>query len=232
VGGLVRLHARGVAELRRRTEQGETFDQGDLDLRWSRALGLAVSLSKLGDRWVWMGSDASRWWVFELKSEPSRLRTGPLHGSSASVAMAFPWVLGLRPLQPRDGAPVERTEGGWRVVVETPRNELPVGAELVAEFDARTLLVRATELRLAGGEVWRAQLDSWMSVESLGLAEGAWPRVPRRVDVRSGAKAEWTAVRVSLDRADASEAATDRPGLYDLEKLRAQFAPEVVETLP
>ncbi|MBL9140418.1 MAG: hypothetical protein JNK53_01010 [Phycisphaerae bacterium] len=230
VGGLDRLHARGVIELRTNDETGEHFDQGDLDLRWSRTLGLAASLSKLGDRWVWIGADATQWWIFELKSKPTRLHTGMLTSARSGLAPAFPWLMGVRPLLPAPSAEPERTNDRCRVRVQLPPGVLPAGAALFADFDAKTSLPVATELTLPGGGVWRSSLTDWMSVETAGVAQGAWPRVPRRALATNGTDDRRTTVRVSLDTARADAEATDRPTLYDLAGLRERFAPQEVET--
>lgn len=230
--GLERLHARGIMELRTRDDKGEHFDQGDLDLRWSRELGLAASVSKLGDRWVWFGADRTRWWIFELKAKPSSLRTGPIAGTRPGLASALPWLLGVRPLRPAGGAVPELVKLTWRVKVDVPQGVLPERAVLTAEFDPATLLPVATELALPDGTVWRSAFSEWLAVETPGAAEGAWPRVPRRVQAASGLDDRWTTVRVALDTARADPEATDRPNLYDLALLRERFAPASVEEVP
>ncbi len=233
VGGLERLHAKGIIELRTRNEKiekGERFEQGDLDLRWSRTLGLAASLSKLGDRWVWLGADSASWWVFELKSEPSRMHTGPLTSAKAGLAPAFPWLMGMRPLLPVAGAEPEAIDGVLRVTVELPAGVLPSGATLAADFDPTTRLPVGTSLTLPSGGAWKSSFSDWMSVETPGAAPGAWPRIPRRMNATNIAGDASTAVRVALDRAEADAIATDRPALYDSAALRERFAPQLVET--
>jgi hypothetical protein len=230
--GLDRLHARGILELRSRDEQGEHFDQGDLDLRWSRDLGLAASVSKLGDRWVWFGADRTRWWIFELKANPSTLRTGSIAGRRPGLAAALPWLLGVRPLRPEPEALPEMVKLHWRVPVEVPAGVLPAHAVLRVEFDPATLLPVATELTLSEGAVWRSGFTDWLAVETPGAAPGAWPRIPRRVQAASGLDDRWTTVRVALDSARADPEATDRPALYDVALLRERFAPAQVEEVP
>lgn len=228
-GTLRLLHARGVAELRWRDEQGAHFDQGDLDLRWADGRGLAASISKFGDRLAWIGSDGARWWRFELKSVPTRLVFGPLRGGadrprSLDALAAAPAFLGLRPLVPVEGARVVLREGlAWV--------EVTIGASggdrAEAGFDPASLEPRALLLRREDGVAVRADFGELVAVRTDGVAEGAWPRVPRQVAARRDA--EGPALSIAIDGAAADAAAADRPALYDLEELRARLAPETVE---
>ncbi len=232
VGGLTRLHARGVAELKTKDHQGEHFDQGDVDVRWNPSLGLAASLSKLGDRWMWIGSDATQWWSFDLKSKPTVLRTGKLTSAKAGLAPALPWLLGLRPLVPASGAELALVKNELRVAVATPQGLLPEGAELEAMFDSRTLMPTQAVLTLKDGTTWRSSFSEWISVDTSGIAQGAWPKISRRVQVSSGTDDRWTQLVVALDSARASPDAVDRPSLYNLVELRTRFAPQQVESEP
>ncbi len=232
VGALERLYARGILEVRSKDDQGDHFDQGDLDLRWNRTMGLALSLSKLGDRWIWIGSDLSQWWIFELKSDPTRLRMGSLHGPRAGLAGAMPWLAGIRPLVPQEGAAVQPVEGGVRVPLAVPAGALPAGAVLEAEFSTSSLLPMRTLLRLQDGAAWRMDMSDWGGVETEGVGPTSWPRVPKRVRGTSGGGERWSTFSMALEvlRADAST--TDKPGLYDLARLKTSFAPQQVESDP
>lgn len=230
VGQLARLHGRGVAEFRTKDEKGEHFDQGDIDLRWNPALGMAASVSKLGDRWSWIGSNTTHWWVFELKSDPTLLRTGSLNSPAAGVTAAIPWMLGLRPLIPSEGSTPRLIKETLRVVVATPDGTLPEGATLEAEFDPKSLAPVLVTLSARDGSVWRSGLKDWLTVETPGVAQGAWARIPRRVQIVGGRDDHSTLLLIALSSARADPEATDRPGLYDLAALRERFAPQNVET--
>ena len=238
VGGLRVLHARGVAELRWSDAQGDHFEQGDADLRWCAGRGIAVSVSKLGDRHLWVGSDGSRWWRFDLKSSPSRLRVG--HPSVAPGAegaapgsglrgllngVPGPRVLGLLAIEPAEGAvPVERDGVAWFAIP-------PEGAARAeAGFDPRTLAPVAVRLVTPSGASLEAGFTETFGVETAGAAPGAWPRIPRRVRLQaSGVDGPPLALRLALDVAVADAEAAGREVLYDLEALRERFMPESVE---
>ena len=225
VGTLALLHARGVAELRWADSSGDHFEQGDADVRWLRGAGIAVSVSKLGDRHAWIGTDGTRWWRFEPKAEPSRLVWGRVGGGSVSGGTPSPRALGLAPLLPRDGARPELRGGVVWVELE------PEGSSrMEAGFDRRSLA--PLEVRTIGsdGREIHVAFEGFLAVETPGSAEGAWPRIPRRT--RATLAGTESSLVVAVDSARADAAAADRPALYDLEALRARFAPASVEEQP
>lgn len=243
VGDLRVLVARGVTEFRWRDGEGDHFEQGDADLRWCDGRGYAVSVSKLGERYGWVGSDERRWWQFSLKDEPTTLRWGTLGASAPGAASAdadggvdrrwrelasgtpSPLLLGLRPLLPRAGATPELRGGSLWVELEAQ------GALRVeAAFDPQSLAPRQVRLVAEGGAMLQSSFDGLLPVETVGIAQGAWPRIPRRVRVEASGvgRVETLALLLSIDSARADAEAADRPLLYDLDALRERFKPEEV----
>jgi hypothetical protein len=232
VGALRVLHARGVAELRWTDEQGSHFEQGDADIRWCAGRGVAASISKFGDRHAWLGSDGTRWWRFELKTAPSRLVWGMIAASAPTQAareaqVANPRFLGIAPLIPRAGAVVEVRDGLAWVELEHAGGEAVAGVRVEAGFAIGTLEPRSVRAQWNAGDSSRVDFGELMLVETPGVAQGAWPRIPRRlVAVREGGV---TALSIALDSARADAEAADRPTLYDMDGLRARFTPETME---
>ena len=236
VGGLRVLHARGVAELRWSDAQGDHFEQGDADLRWCAGRGIAVSVSKLGDRHLWVGSDGSRWWRFDLKSSPTRLVTGRVAGAGGDAAQGGalhglvhgvpgPRALGLLALEPSEGAVATERDGvAWFAIP-------PEGAARAeAGFDPRTLAPVAVRMVAASGASLEVTFSETFGVDTAGAAPGAWPRIPRRARLRAGGPDDPpVTLQLSLDIAAADAEAAGREVLYDLEALRGRFAPETVE---
>jgi hypothetical protein len=232
VGTLRFLHARGIAELRWTDEQGSHFEQGDADIRWCAGRGVAASISKFGDRHAWLGSDGTRWWRFELKTAPSRLVWGMIAASAPTQAareaqVANPRFLGIAPLIPRAGAVVEVRDGLAWVELEHAGGEAIAGVRVEAGFAIGTLEPRSVRAQWNAGDSSRVDFGELMLVETAGVAQGAWPRIPRRlVAVREGGV---TALSIALDSARADAEAADRPTLYDMDGLRARFTPEIME---
>jgi hypothetical protein len=232
VGTLRFLHARGIAELRWTDEQGSHFEQGDADIRWCAGRGVAASISKFGDRHAWLGSDGTRWWRFELKTAPSRLVWGMIAASAPTQAareaqVANPRFLGIAPLIPRAGAVVEVRDGLAWVELEHAGGEAVAGVRVEAGFAISTLEPRSVRAQWNAGDSSRVDFGELMLVETAGVAQGAWPRIPRRlVAVREGGV---TALSIAIDSARADAEAADRPTLYDMDGLRARFTPEMME---
>jgi hypothetical protein len=139
-------------------------------------------------------------------------------------------MLGLRPLVPMHDAVPQLIKGTLRVTVATPAGTLPEGATLEAEFDPTSLAPVLVTLSAKDGSVWRSGLKDWLTVETPGVAQGAWAKIPRRVQIVGGPEGQSTLLLVALSSARSDPESTDRPGLYDLAALRERFAPQKVET--
>lgn len=229
VGALRVLRARGVAEVRWRDASGDHFQQGDADLRWCDGRGIAVSVSKLGERFGWFGSDGIRWWRFDTKEAPSRVVVGTVAGVGGVGGVPSPRVLGLRALRPAtEAAAVLRDGMAWFAL------EPEAGSRTEAAFDPRTLEPVAVRTVSASGAVLEAAFDGLFAVETDGVAPGAWPRIPRRVRLRVAGTGDGAATDLilALDSAAADTEAADREGLYDLARLRDLLRPDVVEEVP
>jgi hypothetical protein len=231
VGALRVLRARGVAEVRWRDASGDHFEQGDADLRWCDGRGIAVSVSKLGERFGWFGSDGVRWWRFDTKATPTRAVVGTVAdgGGAGAGGVPSPRLLGLRALRPAAaGAVVLRDGRAW---VEL---EPEAGGRTEAAFDPRTLEPVAVRTVTSTGAVLDAAFEGLFAVETAGAAPGAWPRIPRRVRLRvAGAEGgAATDLMLAFDSAAADAGAADREGLYDFARLRELLKPEVVEDAP
>ncbi len=234
VQALERFASRGSAELRWKDAQGDHFEQAQVELAWlDHGQRMALRADKVGERLVWVGADASRWWIFEPKAEPSSLLVGPRGivpprspvpfagpESVMELLAATPWPdnatlsaadqPGMQWLSWRRGAPV----GGWnatRVRVRQPES-LPDRVELLA----------------ADGSVLAASaLARPLSLQVTGLPPGAWPDVPGTVRLEMGGDASW---EVFWDTpGTAPERLKER--LFDLEALRSVLRPQRVEVL-
>ena len=165
VANLGDFSSRGSAEMRWNDAQGDHFEQAQVELAWRDAGGrMALRADKLGERLAWAGADAERWWVFELKSEPSRLIVGPRGTVPQGSALPFagpesvmelmaarPWPAGATVTADASGAwwvtwPLPKPIGAWarsRALVAAP-GALPVRVELLdAAVDRRLEAVAA-----------------------------------------------------------------------------------------
>jgi hypothetical protein len=235
---LTLLESRGVIEFRWRDADGAHFEQCDLDLFAVLPERVAVRASKVGERFLWLGCDERRWWIFHLAEKPSRLEVYPLGVAPAGgVAALSPRDLlglaGLVELPPNDGkAMTSRTGPDGTVVLDVaasgtaPRMRwgFPLGSNVPA----------AIEMLAPTGEVIaRANLTNYVSCPIEGFAVGDWPRVPSRIDIVAGPAAvaegatEGDAIRIALDAPSGrGERIKDR--LFRLEELQASLRPDTV----
>ena len=231
VGSLRFLHAKGVAEIRWKDDDGNHFEQGDADVRWAATRGCAASISKFGDRYALLGTDGRRWWSIFPKAKPSRMEWGAIGTGAASqgandALAANPRYMGLLPLLPAAGAAAEMEDGlAWFTLADDAASSVGILAR--AGFDPATLVPRAVRLRWPDGSAARVEFGEMMPVETAGAAQGAWPRIPRRI--AGSHEGRGVMLSIALDSARADAEAVDRPGLYDMDALRARFAPEQVE---
>jgi hypothetical protein len=235
---LTLLESRGVIEFRWRDADGARFEQCDLDLFAVLPDRVAVRASKVGERFLWLGCDPTRWWVFLLAERPTRLEVYPLDVARGGGAAAFSprdlmSLAGLVSLPPNDGtAMTARTAPDGTVVLDVaatgtaPRMRwgFPLGSNLPA----------AIELLAPDGQVIaRANLSNYVSCPVDGLAVGDWPRVPARIEVVAGPSAiaggaaEGDSLRIVLDAPSGrGERIKDR--LFRLEDLQESLRPDEV----
>jgi hypothetical protein len=225
--------SRGSAELRWKDEQGSHFEQAQVELAWrDGGERMALRADKVGERIAWAGADATQWWIFEPKADPSRLTLGPRGVEPKDSALPFAGpdsvmeLLAVRawPASARLGEAlpdgthwlswtISKPIGSWcatRARVSKP-GALPAAVELL---DARGAVLASSELSRP------------MSVEIATLPPGAWPEV-----------AGTTRLRMQGDGGAAWDVFWDAPGtnperlkdrLFDLNVLIEVMRPVVV----
>jgi hypothetical protein len=90
---LSRVYSRGVIELRWRDDDGRHFEQGSIDLWLQLPRHTALRVEKLGNVFLWLGSDAELFWLFDMLSDDTVLHVSP-HTSPLEDAGVF----SVRPL--------------------------------------------------------------------------------------------------------------------------------------
>jgi len=186
---LLPFRAGGAVELRWRDGGSRRFEtcRGDLMLR--TITESALDLRKVGERFLLVGSDDTRQWIFDVRrgEEAAWIRSrgtpwaddGPPITAEVDLAELFGFfAVDDQPLRaPRwdpDSGAVELILGP----VAMPRRLL---------LDPTTFLPRRIEVHdPAGALLVGADLDNYDPVERVGLPPGARPRFPTRVRLRTG----------------------------------------------
>ena len=233
VANLPDFASRGSAELRWKDGQGDHFEQAQVELAWREAGGrMALRADKLGERLAWAGADATRWWVFEIRSEPSRLIVGARGTVPKGSALPFAGPESVMELMAArawpEGARVGAAEpaGGWWVEwsLAKPIGDWVASRALVAS--PGSLPMRVELLDAVGAALASSELSNPMTVEVRGVAPGAWPVVAGKTRLRTNAGSAtwdvfWDAPGTDPDRMK------DR--LFDLAVLREVLRPQVIE---
>ena len=229
------LESSGTIELRQSSEDGSSFDSCSLDL-WRSDQDFALRLNKFGERFLWIGSDGTDWWVFELAAEPSRLVVLPIDVQGAVTLGAQESLLGPRRLLQMSGllaldpeAPpegIESTEDGL-FAFELSSQVPGEWARMRWEVDPKRMLPRRiTALDPEGAVLLTATLDGYEPIPARDLPIGAWPQFARKVLMKDGSGE--TDVRLYFNKPNA-RGKRIKPGLFDLQRLITTFKPSKVE---
>lgn len=258
VGRLETFESRASLELRYTDTDGKHFDQCEADIFLASGGRGAVRATKVGNNLLWVGSDGTRGWVFLLDKDPTSLIvhdridesifSRSLDGRSAAdrtpgsefmllAPQSVRALAGMRAVGSIDGlgGTLRRVEGA---AVDAPLHERfelmyrPfTGVDVAMRFDAEALPTLVRVLDGAGRARFEARLSEYEPAQAANLAQGAWPKVPRRieVDARDAPTGEVTSeVRIYLD-APVAMGRRMKPRLFVLEELTAQLRPDSVQ---
>lgn len=226
---LDRLRATTVVSMRWEDEEGDRhYEQGEGRLLFTEPGRTAMTVGKLGDVKLWAGSDADRYWVFDMR-ESGTAYVGEHEnlgqGCAARLPLpvnprAVPYLIGLLPLDESlaDMAPpVEMLRGHYLIeppgtnvrMLLHPETALPVRVDLTDE---------------QGRSVVITLLEDYGAVEQEGVAPEAAARVARRVAFHAvGDEAELTLHLADLTDGRRFDTIPDEAFQYDA--IAAQYQP-------
>lgn len=218
-----------AGEVRTRRESG---DGGRLLFHAPRSTTLTIE--KLGKWYLWAGSDAGRYWLFDRTGDGLLLRHGRHDGPGAAAGLGLPvrpadlpLLLGLQPLDPAEP---------WKLQAFTPRDETsPPGLVLSKPglrlfLDRHTSAPRRVDLLDADG---RPALSAELSIQRTPVVDPALPEnerhfLPAKVRLYPAAQ-PGRAMRLELEIVRAEVGGT--PAAFDFDKLVRSLKPDRVEDL-
>ncbi len=213
-----------MVELRWTDEQGEHFEQGDLDVWIHLPDRLAFNIEKFGQRLMWLGSSGRRSWLFDFRSDETVLHLAGSPQEARRLPIEPAAVLRLCGLTPLPEAPPEPPA----VEYDADRDAIVVTVELAGPtrlfLDRRRgLPVRVEELSADGSVALysRIKLARYEPL-AVGAAPLGGPEFPTLVDIVG---ADGTAAKLAV-RSPTDEVA-DR--YFDLDWLLEVFPPDRVE---
>ena len=233
--GLLRLlESGGTIEIRTKDEDGSDFQDCALEL-WRDGERFALRLRKLGERFLWVGSNGVDWWVFELTADPVRLVVLPSGGDGqqalGSELLLFgpDQLLQLAGLQPvaLETAVARWSDDDSQIRVEFPTTDGGSWSRMVWYLDPETRLPERIEaLDAEGTVVLESALDNYEPIRARDQPVGNWPQFPRKLRVRTPDGA--IDVRLFFNRPGATGSKL-RDALFDLDLLMKTFKPGIIE---
>ncbi len=232
------VYGSGIIELRWRDEDGRHYEQGNMELWLGLPRRVALRVFKAGRDFLWIGSDDSHFWIFDMTGDETIL-TADRHDTvllddEGEVLSLQPLVLldaaGLgrldEPLDPDGAVEYDADRGAW---VAEARGR---GGPIRVYFDVETLEpVRVEALNSRGEMVLHSRLADPLYVERRAGPEA---RIPRRIHIEmadGGGR-----ISLGFDRAyppsdgKVDDMFTER--VFDFEALHRRMPPDVVEGHP
>lgn len=246
VDRLKRLHSQGVIELRWEDDRGKHFEQGNVRLWLDLPHKTALRVEKLGDVLLWLGSDETEFWFFDLISDETMLvhgqhdqeiRSGAV-GAIGLKPLALLDLIGLTPLPPRPplaAGDEPSTDLPPDVSFDAQRNAWTVeaqgaGGRMRLYFDPMTFLpVRIESLDSEGIPVAASELDRHRPVETEGSLSVNWPRLPTLIDIDLGGQAR--SLKLALDSPTTIVEGQPMDRVFDLARLRKAMPTDHEELL-
>ena len=243
VSRLETVESRGSLELRYSDTDGEHFDQCEFDVFLAPGGRGALRATKLGNNFLWIGGDGTRGWIFRLDTDPTVLKVydrvaehdlGQSSDGAGEFALLTPGtvraVAGLQPIPTQhELRPIEAADAG-----APPEQRMEVayapggsaGTKVFVRFGADGLPCAVRVVDARGSVAVSSTLAEYVPAQAANLAQGAWPRIPRRIEI-TATRADGRAT-LHLDEPVAMAKRT-KPRFFSLEELTAQFRPDRVE---
>ena len=248
VARLETLESRASLELRYSDSDGDHFDQCEADVFLASGGRGALRATKVGNNLLWVGSDGRQGWIFRLDKEPTTLvvfedlasyAPGQRAGADGAAEFGLLAPSSVRTLAAL--APIPEKSKVVPIADAAADRPLAERFELVFEssfgrraamrFGADGLPSSVRLLGAGGGTLLSAELAEYTAAQAENLAQGAWPKVPRKVVVTmpgGDAGRKPAEARIYLD-APIAMAKRMKPRFFVLDELVAQLRPDSVE---
>jgi hypothetical protein len=240
---LQQLHGYGVIEMRWTDQDGDHFEQGDVEFWLDGQKRRAMLVSKLGDPYFWIGTDGVKVWIFDLSTKPRQLLVDSLEAIQAvetvdsgvaSVAELMRILpLGLGTIPPEEAEIVGcRSSGDGNWILELRSDDRTIDREIFTINSDTWRPSRVALLNDNGTAVMDLTSPSrrLIRVDIPNRSSLGSPLVSAILDIaitgEAQAKAKFAFQRLSTDM---SEQPLDR--VFDLDILRQALQPEVQGSL-
>jgi len=190
IAGFDRLWSRATVELTTYENDEKRHLQGEGHLVLVLPMNSALSIGKVGVDGAWVGSDATRYWFFDLYRDPKAACFG--RHARLSEHGRSPWAV---PVTPRD---LPALMGMLPVDLATAKLARAASGNPIATsgdgriqmtFDARSgRPIRTRLLDARGDTALLADLSDHERVRTEGKSPGDWPWLATRIEITSPAR--------------------------------------------
>ena len=235
---------KGVIEIRWRDDRGNHFEQGNMEFWIRMPWHTALRVTKVGDTYLWLGSDEEHYWLFDLFSDVETLHVGrhdqPKLGAESGRSAfdvqppALLDLLGLTPIESpmnaEGDAAYDAEHKAW--VVESPGK----GGLMRIYFDVQTKLPKRIESLSAKDEVkLHSTLSRYASVTMQDMAPIAFPKIAEWVNIVSVPEDDSDAaqpqgdVTIAINEAEGYADPEQLGRVFDLQRLIKSLEPARIE---
>lgn len=243
VARLATLASRGVVNFYYTDDDGDrTYEQGDLNFRYHAPDNLAFVVKKVGETYVWLGADQTRYWLIDLLSDETVAYVGRHDQLTIDKAdrLALPvaprdllTLLALRPL-PAEAGDTRRAASSDDALIRVPAQRLAQHLDpnlppryWVYRFDPDTKRPSAIALIEGDGPAQRTLLIADIT-DYKQVRQSAVAPLPARddpymaSDVNIATPGEQDAIVIRLDGLVSRDS---RPSVFDFESRRGALQP-------
>lgn len=249
VARLTQIYASGVIEIRWTDRKGKHFEQGNMELWIHQPRRTALRVEKLGEPLLWLGSNDTQYWLFDLLGDERVLHLGShdsAHGPSSSGTglmidikpLALLDLVGVTPINADEPADVNYNaqHQAWMIAISGQ------GGPMQMYFDRQSLLPKRIEsLGEAGNIIAHATLQRYKSVTMQGVSPLAFPKLAHQIDIilpstSSAARdqpsgAAGGEVKIVMDHSTTVINSTQLQAVFKLERLKQSLRPGRVEEM-
>jgi hypothetical protein len=246
VARLTHIYVSGVIEIRWTDRKGKHFEQGNMELWVHQPRRTALRVEKLGEPLLWLGSDDSQYWLFDLLSKERVLHLGKHDAASDASTDGTGLMIDVKPLALLDlvGITPIDVDQPSPVQFSAQYNALTItvsgsGGPMRMFFDRQSLLPKRIEsLDSGSGEIIaHSTLQRYKSVTMQGVSPLAFPKLAHQIDVvaiNPNATSDAPAggeVKIVMDNSTTVIDAAQLQRVFDLERLKQALRPGRIEDM-
>ena len=233
VAKLQHFRSSGIIELRWVDEDDDShFQQADIRLLMALPSHLALQVYKVGNTYMWLGSDDEQFWFFDMLDGDAEVayvgRYDSLDNGREIPGMLHPMrlldLIGLSEMSDANEISFDQQEKAW-VVEYTGR-----GGDVRAFLDERNLWpVRVDSLDEAGNALYSSRLSKYESIVAENMPRGDFPKMAKRIEIVEAGGEGNAIVQIQEPTTIITREKILRAA--DLERLLNNFKPKRVEQL-